>query len=201
MNDNSLNTRFTLLEKLQDHSDETSWDDFVKYYEGYIYVVIRSFGVNTNTSEDLLQDVLLKVWKALPKFNYEKEKCRFRTWLCVLIRNTCYNYFKSKTNRQNNQNVSYEELLSSLNMMTKPEIDKISELEWKSYVSNMAWHNVKDSFSDIARQVFECAMDEEDNTSIAEKFKIPESSVRVHKSRIRKVLIKEIARLNIELGG
>jgi hypothetical protein len=38
------NTRETLLQKLQKAEDEHSWDDFVRYYEGYIYVVIRSFG-------------------------------------------------------------------------------------------------------------------------------------------------------------
>ncbi|WDE97589.1 sigma-70 family RNA polymerase sigma factor [Lentisphaera profundi] len=195
------NTRETLLQKLQKAEDEHSWDDFVKYYEGYIYVVIRSFGVDINTSEDLLQDVLIKVWKALPKFEYHNEKCRFRTWLCVLIRNTTYNFFKSKANRQSNSNVSYDDLLSSLNLISEPEIDKIAELEWKSYVSNLAWENVKDGFSDAARQVFESSIIGESNDTIAAKFNIPESSVRVHRSRIKKVLIKEIARLNIELGG
>ena len=195
------NTRETLLQKLQKAEDENSWDEFVKYYEGYIYVVIRSFGVDMNTSEDLLQDVLIKVWKALPKFEYQNEKCRFRTWLCVLIRNTTYNHFKSKANRQSQQNVSYDNVLSSLDMINAPEIDKIAELEWKSYISNMAWNNVKNSFSDMARQTFEDSMNEMANEDIAEKHDIPESSVRVHKSRIRKVMIKEIARLNLELGG
>ncbi|MDD7984037.1 sigma-70 family RNA polymerase sigma factor [Lentisphaera marina] len=195
------NTRETLLQKLQKAEDENSWDEFVKYYEGYIYVVIRSFGVDMNTSEDLLQDVLIKVWKALPKFEYQNEKCRFRTWLCVLIRNTTYNHFKSKANRQSQQNVSYDNVLSSLDMINEPEIDKIAELEWKSYISNMAWNNVKNSFSDMARQTFEDSMNEMSNEDIAEKHDIPESSVRVHKSRIRKVMIKEIARLNLELGG
>ena len=86
-------------------------------------------------------------------------------------------------------------------MISEPEIDKIAELEWKSYVSNMAWNNVKDSFSDSARLSFEDSMNELDNAAIANKHDIPESSVRVHKSRVRKVMIKEIARLNLELGG
>ena len=197
----NYNTRETLLQKLQKAEDEHSWDDFVKYYEGYIYVVIRSFGVDVNTSEDLLQDVLVKVWKALPKFEYQNEKCRFRTWLCVLIRNTTYNFFNSKANRQSNNNVSYDNILSSLNLISEPEIDRIAELEWKSYVSNLAWDNVKDDFSDAARQVFELSIEGNSNELIAEKLTIPESSIRVHKSRIKKVLIKEIARLNIELGG
>ena len=39
-------TRVTLLQKLQTTQDDHSWNDFVKYYEGYIYVVIRNLGVS-----------------------------------------------------------------------------------------------------------------------------------------------------------
>ena len=40
-------------------------------------------------------------------------------------------------------------------MISEPRgVDKIAELEWKNYVSNMAWNNVKNSFSDIARKSF-----------------------------------------------
>ena len=50
-------------------------------------------------------------------------------------------------------------------------------------------------------RVFEDAMNEMNNLAIAQKYNIPESSIRVHKSRVRKVMIKEIARLNLELGS
>jgi RNA polymerase sigma factor (sigma-70 family) len=193
-------TRQTLLQKLRSpDSDENNWDDFVKYYEGYIYVVIRSFKVDIKDSEDLLQDVLVKVWKSLAK--YDDSKSRFRTWLCVVIRNTVFNFFELKSSKNKQKNVSYHEIKENLNLITDSEIDSIAEKEWKSYIANMAWDNLKDDFSEINRQVFEASFEVDDNNILAERFGLAESSVRVYKMRIRKAVHKEIVRLNHELGG
>mgnify|MGYP001014042110 CR=1 FL=1 len=193
-------TSHTLLKKLQ-RNEGQHWEEFVHYYEGYIYVVIRNFDIRKEDAEDLLQDVLVKVWKALPSYNYEEDKCRFRTWLCVVIRNTVFNFYELRASKNNKKNVSYEEVLEGLNLITEAEIDKLAAREWKSYISNMAWDKVKDDFSEISRQIFEASMHEDSNSVLAEKFNVAESSVRVYKMRVRKTLLKEIVRLNQELGG
>ncbi|MDD7984003.1 sigma-70 family RNA polymerase sigma factor [Lentisphaera marina] len=194
-------TRQTLLYKLIDSNDEKSWDDFVKYYEGYIYVVIRSLGVKQDVAEDLLQDVLVKVWKSLPNYEYREGVCTFRTWLCLVIKSTVYNFFRKKSTRNDNKNVDYDATLHSLDNITEPEINKIAELEWKSYISNMAWENVKDEFSEQSRKIFEASVHEESNQALADKFDVSTGAVRVYKSRVKKVLLREISRLNSELGG
>ncbi|WDE97616.1 sigma-70 family RNA polymerase sigma factor [Lentisphaera profundi] len=194
-------TRQTLLYKLIDSNDEKSWDEFAQYYEGYIYVVIRGLGVDKQIAEDLLQDVLIKVWKSLPKYEYREGECTFRTWLCLVIKSTVYNFYKKKSTRNDNKNIDYDETLHSLDMFTEPEVHRIAELEWKSYISNMAWKNVQDEFSDRTREIFKMSMGQEDNELIGEKFEMSASSVRVYKSRVRKVLLREISRLNQELGG
>ena len=195
------NTRQTLLCKLIDSNDEKSWDDFVKYYEGYIYVVICNFNVDEDTAEDLLQDVLLKIWKSLPKYEYRKGECTFRTWLCLVIKSIVFNHFRKRSTKNQNQNISNEELLNNLESITEPEIDKIAELEWKSYISSMAWENIKSEFNASTIEVFELSLEQDDNALIAKKFAISVSSVRVYKSRVRKVLLREMSRLNEELGG
>ena len=195
------NTRQTLLCKLIDSNDEKSWDDFVKYYEGYIYVVICNFNVDEDTAEDLLQDVLLKIWKSLPKYEYRKGECTFRTWLCLVIKSIVFNHFRKRSTKNQNQNISHEELLNNLESITEPEIDKIAELEWKSYISNMAWKNVQSEFAPRTVEIFEASLNEIPNNALAEQFDTSESSIRVYKSRVKKVLLKEMARLNEELGG
>lgn len=196
-----LHTRQTLLHKLQIKQDDQSWEDFSRYYEGYIYVVLRNFGLSIEDCEDLLQEVLLKLWKALPTYNYEKDKCRFRTWLCVIIKNTALNFHRSKSTKNKQKNTNFEDTVNKLELISEAEIDRISEREWKSYVSNLAWENLKTDFSGVQRDVFEASLDEPDNAKLAEKFNVAESSIRVYKMRIRKALCKEISRLNLELGG
>lgn len=197
----NYHTRQTLLYKLIDSNDEKSWDEFVQLYEGYIYVVLRSLGVNINTAEDLLQDVLLKVWKSLPNYEYREGQCTFRTWLCLVIKSVAYNYFRKKSTKNNDKNLAYDETLHKLDSITEPEIDKIAELEWKSYISNMAWKNVQSEFAPRTVEIFEASLNEASNKTLAEQFDTSESSIRVYKSRVKKVLLKEMARLNEELGG
>ena len=194
-------TRQTLLQKLQKQQDEQTWEEFIRYYEGYIYVCIRNLGVSLSDSEDLLQEVLVKIWKGMPQYSYERDKCRFRTWLSTVVRNTVYSFFKLKINRNAQKNVNYEEFLEKLEMTSDAEVDKIAESEWQVYVSNLAWDNLKNDFPEHAKKLFEASIEENDNALLAKQFDIAESSVRVYKMRMKKALKKEIVRLNAELGG
>ena len=54
------NTRQTLLERIRDKHDESSWEDFVYYYKQYIYVVVRSMNLNHHDAEEIVQMVLVE---------------------------------------------------------------------------------------------------------------------------------------------
>ncbi|WDE98898.1 sigma-70 family RNA polymerase sigma factor [Lentisphaera profundi] len=197
----NYHTRQTLLSKIARADDDRSWEDFVQYYQGYIYAVIRNLGVKQEFIEDLLQDVLIKVWKSLPKYEYREGECTFRTWLCLVIRSTVYNYFRKKSTKNDAKNTDYDATLHALDTITEPEINIIAEKEWKIYVSNLAWNNVKDEFPKRCREVFEASIHEASSDILGERFGISSSSVRVYKSRVRKVLLREMSRLNHDLGA
>ena len=194
------NTRYTLLQKLQTSDSEKNWDEFVRYYSPYIYVIISRFGVQTEDSQELMQDVLVKIWKNIGKYDREKYQCRFRTWLGVMIRNTVFNFFKSKATRNAQSNVSYDDIIGKLELISEAEVNRIADIEWKNYITNLAWDNLKESFSELTVKVFEASIDTDlSNKEIAEKFGTSESSVRVFKMRVKKAMHKEIIRLNNEL--
>lgn len=194
------NTRYTLLQKIQSSDNEQNWEEFVNYYSPYIYVIIKRFGIKSEDSEELLQDVLVKIWKNISKYDREKYQCRFRTWLSVMIRNTVFNFFKSKANKNAESNVSYDEILGKLELISEAEVNKIAETEWKNYIAKLAWENLKDDFSDLTKKVFEASISNDiSNKELAEQFDTSESSVRVFKMRVRKAMHKEIIRLNNEL--
>ena len=197
----NFNTRQTLLSKITQANDDHSWDDFVQYYQGYIYAVIRNLGVKHELIEDLLQDVLIKIWKSLPNYQYREGECTFRTWLCLVIRSTVYNYFRKKSTKNNAKNTDYDATLHALDAISEPEINVIAEKEWKIYVSNLAWNNVKDEFPKRCREVFEASIREPNTETLAERFGVTTSSISVYKSRVKKVLLREMSRLNHDLGA
>ena len=198
---NKYHTRQTLLSKIAKADDHHSWEEFVQYYQGYIYAVIRNLGVKQELIEDLLQDVLVKVWKSLPNYEYRKGECTFRTWLCLIIKSIVYNFFRKKSTRNDAKNTDYDAALHALNAITEPEINIIAEKEWKIYVSNLAWNNVKDEFPKRCREIFEASIHEPSTRVLGERFNLSESSIRVYKSRVKNVLLREMSRLNHDLGA
>jgi RNA polymerase sigma factor (sigma-70 family) len=195
------NTRHTLLQKIKDPNNENSWEEFVEYYSGYIYVIIRNFRVEVEDSEDLMQDVLIKVWKGIRTYDPAAQRSKFRTWLCSVIRNTVFNFLKSKSVRNSKQNVCYNDAHEQMDLVNEAEVDKIAEKEWQNYIANLACKNIKNDLSPINRQIFEETLKSDiNNAELAEKHSIAETSVRVYKMRVKKALSKEIIRLNTELS-
>ena len=194
------NTRYTLLQRLQSSNNEKNWDEFVTYYKPYIFVIIKGFNVGIQDSEELMQDVLVKIWKNISKFDPEKHQCRFRTWLSTMIRNTVFNFFKSKSSKNSQSNVNYDDIIGRLELISDAEINLLAEKEWRNYIAKLAWENLKENFNEVTRNVFEESISADiENSTLAEKYNVSESSVRVFKMRVRKAMHKEIIRLNNEL--
>ncbi|EDM26958.1 probable extracytoplasmic function alternative sigma factor [Lentisphaera araneosa HTCC2155] len=187
-------TRQTLLQKIKDTHSEDSWNEFVEIYRPYIYHVIKTFGVKTDEIEDFVQNTLIICWKKLPGFNYEPDKGRFRYWLSRIAQYSVNNHIR-KFNRRAELD---EEIIIPTSL--SPEIEEISDKEWKVFISKMAWDNIKDNLSEIARLSFSALMDGESMDSISERLAIPKNTISVNKKRISPKMFKEIQRLQRELG-
>jgi RNA polymerase sigma factor (sigma-70 family) len=199
---NNWNTRQTLLEKIRDQHDETSWEDFVYYYQQYIYVVIRGMNLNHHDAEEIVQLVLLKVWDKLPDFQYDSEKGRFRGWLCRVTGNIVKNYLRSRKSQITRvEKMQQREEENYLNSVSLPEIDFIATREWENYIANMAWNNIEESFTENVKECFLLMADDDVTvTDIATQMGISESSVYVYKKRVQDRLFAEINRLENDLG-
>lgn len=195
---NSLNTRKTLLERVKKLRDDNSWEDFVLYYKGYIFAVIQGMGMNNQDAEDLCQKVLLKLWKNLPDYEYRPGSCKFRTWLCTVIRSEVYSWLRSRQS-QDRRIENYKNDLDD-DSFSVPEIEKIAENEWKDHIGKMAWENIKDSFSQNVIEAFLMFTDGKTTKEIAEHLGVEENTVNVYKKRVRDKLCKEINLLDSELG-
>ncbi|MCM8540008.1 MAG: RNA polymerase sigma factor [Lentisphaeraceae bacterium] len=195
------NTRQTLLEKIRDKHDEDSWEDFVFYYRQYIYVVVRSMNLHHHDAEEIVQMVLLKVWEKLPDFQYDREKGRFRGWLCRVTGNIVKNYLRSRKSQINRvEKLKQQEEIHYLNSVSLPEIEKIASREWENYIANIAWENIENNFKDHVKECFLLMSDDLPVPDIAVKLGISESSVYVYKKRVLDRLFAEINRLERDLG-
>lgn len=200
MKNDSLNTRFTLLQRVCNQHDDQSWEDFVFYYEKYLYMVCHGCGFKHHDSKEIVQLVLVKLWKKLPDFNYDKNK-RFRSWLCRVTRNTAMDYFRQNQRREK----SLEKAFNSEHWVyykedSLPEMEVMAEKEWKNYIVNLALENLRSKISDKMVDVFLALESGQSATEISANMDIPRNTVYVYQKRMQAKLSEEVRRLSSELS-
>ena len=73
--------------------DPAAYDELVTRHRGRIFAMIRQMVKNEADAWDLSQEVFIKAWKALPRFEV---KAKFSTWLYRIAHNTVYDWARRK---------------------------------------------------------------------------------------------------------
>lgn len=84
--------------------DDSAFSELMKRHYGGILNYISRFMKNANNSEDLTQDVFLRVYRSIGKF---KPEAKFTTWLYKIATNVCLTAVKS---RGRNTDLSLDEI-------------------------------------------------------------------------------------------
>ena len=191
-------TRQTLIVRIKNRDDEQAWSEFVSYYRSFIRVILKYLNVSENDIEDLAQDVLLKIWKALEKLNFDSERARFRTWMTAVIRNAVIDFQRAK--KRKIKTVDSDNPLDAEKFpLDNDEFTQIVDKEWRVHITNMALDNIRSSFSGNAMEVFEMHLNQASIAEIAKSLNLAESSVYKLRKRVEEKLFEEVKRLKLEL--
>jgi len=194
-------TRVTLIERVKDGKDEKSWEEFVTIYKQYLYTVVRNMQLSHHDTEEILQDVFVKVWDKLADFQYYPKKGRFRFWLCTIAKNTVVDYIRrQRADIERLDKIESGERENYLSRISVPEIDSIAEKEWQNFVANLALKNVTESRGAKEVECFSLFVKGKAITEIAKILGLSENSVYIYKARVQELLRKEIKFLEEELG-
>jgi len=90
-------TDAVLLDNVKDGSNHDAWRRFVERYHSLIYGCCRGSGMRPDEAEDMTFEVLEKLQRVLPQFNYAagQKPGRFRAWLRRVTKNTVYDYIRT----------------------------------------------------------------------------------------------------------
>ncbi len=75
--------------------DEKSLEILIQRYLKPIYNFVYRYAGGMANAEDLTQEVFVKVWKNIKKFDRKRS---FKTWIFRIARNTSYDYLRKKKN-------------------------------------------------------------------------------------------------------
>jgi RNA polymerase sigma factor (sigma-70 family) len=74
-----------MIETAKDWRNDAGWQEFYNRYAPAIRRHACASGLSEAEAEDVVQETMLKVAKYLPRFEYNRTVCRFRTWLNQIV--------------------------------------------------------------------------------------------------------------------
>lgn len=72
--------------------DEAAWEQVVARFKRKVFHIAYKFTGRHDAAEDLTQEVFLKVFRSLDKFNRDAD---FSTWLSSVARNYCIDHYRA----------------------------------------------------------------------------------------------------------
>ncbi|MEZ6056704.1 MAG: sigma-70 family RNA polymerase sigma factor [Planctomycetaceae bacterium] len=71
----------SLIVRLQSGSDRVSWDEFFDVYHPYLVRFVESRGLRGADVSDVVQNIFMRLMKALGRARYQPSRGKFRSWL------------------------------------------------------------------------------------------------------------------------
>jgi RNA polymerase sigma-70 factor (ECF subfamily) len=207
----TLRTRPTLLFRLQDWSDEKSWNEFYALYHHFIYGLARRAGLEHADAEEVTQDVFRKVAETIHTFESDPHRGTFRGWLATVTRRRVTDKFRAKRPDQLGQpgrrspeaddRTRTIERLPDTSGTAHPWLDAAAEDdEWRKHVLATALARLARRVSAKHFQIFDLhASQRWPALRIARELGVNPATVYVISHRLTKQLKIEVARLEREL--
>ena len=158
-NEKEMEQDFALIDAFL-QGDEGAFEKLFQKYRQRVFKLIYRFVNNELEAEDLLQDVFVRVYEKLSKFN---KTSAFYTWLYRLAVNICLNhtgrgYKKKETSQEDDfiasQGKSHELGITALDVDLKEALKTLPDKQRTTFILKV-YDDLK--FSDVAR-VMKCSV-------------------------------------------
>lgn len=181
----------SLLLRIRNPDDENSWQRFNSVYSPVIRSYCRRRGIQATDIDDIAQEVMSSVAKAIQSFEYQPKKGKFRGWLATVTANKLRN-FANKSTIEREKYVQYVDQLAN-----KPDSDSQWTELFMQQVFKAASDQIRQEVEDKTWRSFERTwIDGVPAAEVAEELGLPVHTVYVNKSRVLKRMESEFLMLS-----
>lgn len=146
-----VTTHVSLLLRLADERDVGAWREFHQRYGELLRGFARRRGLQPADCDDVVQDVLLSLSKAMPGFEYDAAKGKFRSYLKTVTLRAIF-----RRSGQNERPRSLENIEEATRAASEDEdVEQQWELEWREHHLRNAMRVIAAEFNDQDRQAFQ----------------------------------------------
>jgi len=203
--DELIPTRATLLQRLKNWQDQSSWQDFFDTYWKLLFDVALKSGLSEVEAQDVVQETMIAVAKRMPTFKYDPAIGTFKAWLFKITRWRITDQLREriplgKRDRFAHKTAAGTRTMDQIVDPTIPDITALWEAEWEKNLFDAAVAKVKRRFDPQRYQIFDlCVNKEWAPEKVAEAFSIPVAQVYLAKHRVTEMIKDEVKRLEKEM--
>ena len=200
--DELIPTRATLIKRLKNLEDHSSWQDFFDTYWKLIYGVARKSGLTEAEAQDVVQETMVGVARHMPHFTYDPQSGSFKAWLLKLTRWRITDQFRNRGPRVAPEypGNGTDPALLTFRETADPASDALEELwdtEWEKAVFEAAVAQVKRRLDPQKYQIFDLYVNKEwPPEKVARAFNTSVDQVYLAKHRVTEMIRTEVKRLN-----
>ncbi len=189
----SPETRASLLIRVRDPADQAAWHEFVEIYRPVILRLARQKGMQDADAEDVAQQALVAIAKAVEQREHDSRRARFRTWLNRVAQNAILNFL---TRGKRDRGSGDSGMLAALHQQASadgPDSDLL-RLEYRREVFRWAAWQVRKEFQPQTWEAFwRTAIEGEDCDAVAKQLGKNRGSVYAARSRIIRRIQEKVA--------
>jgi RNA polymerase sigma factor (sigma-70 family) len=204
--DSLLPTRQSLLSRLRDWQDQAGWREFFDMYWRLIYNVARQTGLNDTEAQDVVQNTFIYLTRRMRRFQYDRARGSFKSWLRVVTRSRIYVYCRKEKSRTE---FLREPLSDGLNEdadlseawpdQIAEGLDEVWQREWEQNLVNTAFRRLRAKVSSQQLLIFRLTtVGELPLPQVAKKLGVSLPQVYLARHRVGKLFKSEVERLRQE---
>jgi RNA polymerase sigma-70 factor, ECF subfamily len=206
-------TRWSLIERLKDSGDDTSWREFFDTYARLIHGVARKAGLTDTEAQEVVQETVIAVARKMPEFRCDPQAGSFKGFLLHVTSRRITDQFRKRARSapgaaagsggmtgSQRSDADARDRTSTIDRVPDParsELDTLWDQEWRAHLLEIAGDRVRQQVDPEQYQMFELhVLRGQPVREVARKLGVTAARVYFAKYRISKLLKREIQRLN-----
>jgi RNA polymerase sigma factor (sigma-70 family) len=181
---NATTTSEDLLRRVKDWREDEGWREFYRRYAPAIAEHARRSGLTHEEAEDVVQATMVKVATYLPKFEYDRTVCRFRTWLNQIV-NQRILAIAHERRRMQLPEAAWVYLSELVAGVVNPAADPVTQAELEQQMLKVCLARARAGVKPRHWQIFEAnALQGMDGATVAKRFHTTAANVWVIRHRL-----------------
>ena len=202
--DELIPTRASLINRLKNWQDQSSWQEFFDIYWKLIYGVARKAGLTDAESQDVVQVTMASVAKHMPTFQYDPAIGSFKAWLLIKTRWCIIDQFRKRGPFAEHRPISSQTTgTGTVEKVADPAggaLDAIWEAEWENNLVDAAIAKVKPGHDPLKWQIFDFYVNKGwPPEKVAGRFGVSVDQVYLIKHRVTETIRAEVKRLERQM--